>query len=190
MIYGGIIMFKMYEFYIGHIADNGEVSVVGPYLKIADKYMLAPILGRADFAVDIDDLPLNVLSLETIKPEQREFLCRKQPDGTLKPKAMFMIYDEVFDMAENEGLVRGYVTLSELDEAIKNDYESEVVDGFVIHTPEMVAEMTSSQRSEYGHIAFIDRASAGYICRALIHSVDQYDVGMNPYETVFIVRER
>ena len=33
-------------------------------------------------------------------------------------KTMFMIYDEVFDMAENEGLVRGYVTLSELDEAI------------------------------------------------------------------------
>ena len=116
-------MFKMYEFYIGHMADNGEVSVVGPYLKVADKYLLAPILSRADFAADIDELPLNVLSVESIKPEQREFLCKKQPDGTLRPKAMFMIYDEVYEESEDGGLVQGYVTLSELDEAIKTDYE-------------------------------------------------------------------
>lgn len=183
-------MFKMYEFYIGHIADNGEVSVAGPYLKVADKYMLAPILSRADFAADIDELPLNVLSVESIKPEQRKFLCKKEPDGTLKSKAMFMIYDEVYEESEDGGLVQGYVTLSELDEAIRNDYEREVLDELVIHTPGMMAEMSSDQRREYGHIAFIDRASAGYICRALINSVDQYDVGMNPYETVFIVRER
>ena len=56
---------------------------------------------------------------------------------------MFMIYDEVYEESEDGGLVQGYVTLSELDEAIKTDYEREVLDEFVIHTPGMMAEMSS-----------------------------------------------
>ena len=55
-------------------------------------------------------------------------------------------------------------------------------------TPEMIAEMDAEERKQYGHIAFVDYNSTGYICRQLINAVDPYEYGIDRKELVFIVR--
>lgn len=88
----------------------------------------------------------------------------------------------------DEGLVRGYVTLDELDFAAAQDYDPNYLDNIWVRTPEMVAEMDPDMRRGYGHIAFNDQFSTGYICRQLMNAIDPVELDLNEEDLCYVVR--
>ena len=48
--------------------------------------------------------------------------------------------------------------------------------------------MDPETRKEYGHIAYLDHCSTGYICSQLINAVDPFEYGYDSKDLFFIVR--
>lgn len=120
--------------------------------------------------------------------EQVEFFtCEGWTGDERQSIAHFIPYEEIRAMAD-DGLVRGYVTLEELNMVVSNNYSQDTRWDIWVNTPEMVAEIDAEKRKEYGHIAYIDHCSTGYICSQLINAVDPIDYGYESKDLCFIVR--
>ena len=180
-------MSTYYEFYVGKII-NDKYEAVGPYVKREEEYRLIPVLERSRSFITWNEFDAWPLSVEKIADSQMEFFTTEGwQDKERHSIAYYLSYEEILALAD-DGITQGYVTLEELDEVARSNYDPNALWDIWVRTPEMIAEMDSEERKQYGHIAFVDRYSTGYICRQLINTVDPYDYGADRKELVFIVR--
>ena len=180
-------MSTYYDFYLA-VKKDDKIEAIGPYIRKEGEYRLVPIVSRSRCFIDIDDFDGWNLPIDQMAEDQVELFT---DDGWLKDEcqsiAYYVPYEEIRAMA-SDGLVRGYVTLEDLDMVAANDYSQDARWDIGVKTPEMVAEMDQVTRKEYGHIAYIDHCSTGYICSQLINAVDPFDYGFEVKDLYFIIR--
>lgn len=181
-------MSTYYEFYLGIMKDD-KIEAIGPYFKQDGVYHLRPILERSRSFINWNEFDSWPLPVEKMAADQISFFSTESWDDSEERQsiAKYIPYDEISDMAD-DGLVQGYVTLDELDAAAENDYHMDVLWDLWVRTPQMVAEMDPETRKQYGHIAYIDHLSTGYICRQLLNAVDQFEYSISSKDLCFIVR--
>ena len=181
-------MSTTYEFYVGRKTKEGKIEAIGPYARREDGYHLIPIFERSRSIINWDEFAGCKISPEEFTDEQKEYFTTDVWCGDERYSlATFLLYSDVCSLAD-DGIEQGYVTLDELDSAAKSGYDPDVLWDIWVRSPEMIAEMDAEERKGYGHIAFIDHCSTGYICRQLINTVDPYDYGARSEDFGFIVR--
>ena len=180
-------MSTYYEFYIG-MNKGDKVEVIGPYIRKDGEYKLTPILTRSRSFIDWDDFPAWQLPIKMMEADQEKFFTSEGwfDKGRYSISSVVPYYD-VCAMADG-GLVQGYVTLDELDFVAAKEYDPDILDDLWVRTPEMVAEMDPEMRREYGHIAYNDQFSTGYICRQLMNAVDPIELDLNEENLCYVVR--
>lgn len=180
-------MSTYYEFYVGK-KTNDKIEAIGPYARNGEVYSLIPVLSRSRSFIDWEEFDAWTIPIEMMTDDQLDFFSSEGWTGDERYSLSYSIpYEDICAMASN-GIRQGYVTLEELDEAASSDYDPDVLYGLWVRTPEMIAEMDPEERKKYGHIAFVDHLSTGYICGQLINAVDSYDYETNVKDLVFIVR--
>lgn len=181
-------MSTYYEFYVGLLKDD-KIEAIGPYFRQDGVYHLRPILERSRSFIswnEFDSLPLPV---EKMTDDQTPYFSTEGWDDSGEHHSIteYIPYDKVRDMAD-DGLVQGYVTLEELDAVAESDYHPDALWDLWVRTPQMVAEMDSETRKQYGHIAYVDHCRTGYLCRQLLNAVDPFECGVSSKDLCFIVR--
>ena len=180
-------MSTYYDFYLA-VKKDDKIEAIGPYIRKEGEYRLVPIVSRSRSFIDIDDFDGWNLSIDQMAEDQVELFT---DDGWLKDEcqsiAYYVPYEEIRAMA-SDGLVQGYVTLEELDMVAKAECGADAFWDIWVRSPEVAAEMDPETRKEYGHVAYIDRCSTGYICRQLINVVDPFDYGFEVKDLYFIIR--
>ena len=151
-------MSTYYEFYAAAEKD-GKIRAIGPYIRKDGEYRLTPILSRSRCWIS----------------DERQ------------STSYYISYKDIAALAD-DGLVQGYVTLDELNMVVSEHYSQDAIWDIWVKTPEVAAEMDPETRKQYGHIAYIDRCSTGYICSQLINMVDPIEYGYDSEELRFIVR--
>lgn len=180
-------MSTYYDFYAA-VKKDDKIVAIGPYILKDGEYQLMPIVTRSRSFISIDEFGCWDLSIEKMADDQIEFFtCEGWTGDERQSIARYIPYDEVRALAD-EGLVRGYVKLEELDLVAASNYSQDALWDIWVRTPEMIAEMDAEKRKEYGHIAYIDHFSTGYICSQLINTVDPLEYGYETEDLCFIVR--
>ena len=180
-------MSTYYEFYVGK-KINDKYEAVGPYVRRGEEYRLIPVLDRSRSFISWNDFGAWPLPVEKIADDQMEFFTTEGWQGEERYSlAYYLSYEEILALAD-DGITQGYVTLEELDEVARSNYHPDALWDIWVKTPEMIAEMDTEERKQYGHIAFVDYNSTGYICRQLINAVDPYEYGIDGKDLIFIVR--
>ena len=180
-------MSTYYEFYAA-VNKGDKIEAIGPYIKKDGEYRLLPILTRSRSFINFDEFGCWVLPVEKMTDDQVGFFAT---EGWINEEnqsiSYFVPYADICALA-SDGLVQGYVTLEELDAVAESDYHLDALWDIWVRTPKMVAEMDPETRKQYGHIAYIDHCSTGYICRQLVSAVDPIEYGYEREELCFIVR--
>ena len=180
-------MSTYYEFYAA-VKQDEKIEAIGPYIRKDNEYRLVPILTRSRSFINFNEFGCWELSVEQMAEEQVEFFSTEGWTGDKRQSISYHIpYKEICALAD-DGLIQGYVTLEELNTAAASGYHPDALWDIWVRTPEMVAEMDPETRKEYGHIAYIDHCSTGYICRQLINAVDPIEYGYESEDICFIVR--
>lgn len=181
-------MSTTYEFYAGRKTAGGKIEAIGPYVCRDDGYHLIPILERSRSFIDWDEFEAWKMTPDQFTEEQVEYFTADSWNGEERVSlASYIPYKDICKLAD-DGIIQGYVTLEELDAAAKSGYDSDAIWDIWVRTPEMIAEMDAEERKGYGHIAFVDHCSTGYICRQLISTADPYDYRVEEGDFCFIVR--
>ncbi len=182
-------MSTYYEFYTGILRQDGKIEAIGPYVRRDGAYRLEPILIRSRSFINIDEFSAWDVPVEKLIGEQKEFFTTgSREDETVRHSlAWYIPYTEIRTKADS-GLVRGNVTLKELDYIAKNDYDPDCLWDVSVMSAAAAAEMDPEMRKQYGHIAYIDYNSTGYLCSLLIHAADPMCCGEKEEDLVFIVR--
>ena len=180
-------MSTYYEFYIGR--DMGDkIEAIGPYIRKDGEYKLTPLLSRSRSFICWDEFDAWQLDPSKLPEDQIDFFTEESWSGEERRSLSYiMSYYDVADLAE-EGPTQGYVTLDELDYVASQYYAQEALYDIMVRTTAMIAEMDPETRKNYGHIAFTDRNSTGYICMQLINSVDPVEYDVEDDELCFIIR--
>jgi len=180
-------MSTYYDFYAA-VKKNDKIEAIGPYIRKEGEYRLVPIVSRSRSFIHFDEFDYWDLPIEKMIDDQIQFFtCEGWTGEERRSIACYIPYEDIRAMAD-DGLVQGYVTLDELNAVAANDYSQDSLWDVWVKTPEMIAEMDSETRKEYGHIAYIDHCSTGYICSQLINAVDPYEYGYDTKDLCFIVR--
>lgn len=180
-------MSTYYEFYAA-VRKGDKVEAIGPYIRKDGKYHPVPIISRSRSFISFNEFDCRELPVEQMAEDQVEFFSTEGwIDDKRQSISYYVPFKEICALAD-DGLVRGYVTLEELDAVAKSDYHPDALWDIWVSTPDMVAEMDPEARKNYGHIAYIDRCSTGYICSQLINTVDPVEYGYEYEELCFIVR--
>ena len=180
-------MSTYYEFYAA-VEKDGKIEAIGPYVHKDGEYRLTPILSRSRSFIQWDEFECWDLAIEKMAEDQVEFFTDTGwVSDERRSIAYFISYKDIAALAD-DGLVQGYVTLEELDIVAASHYSQDALWDIWVKTPEVAAEMDPETRKEYGHIAYIDHCSTGYICSQLIHAVDPLEYGYEAEELYFIVR--
>lgn len=180
-------MSTYYDFYIG-VKKDDKIEAIGPYIRKDGEYHLVPIVSRSRSFIHFDEFGYWEMPIEMMADDQVEFFTSEGWNSDERHSiSCYIPYEDIRAMAD-DGLVQGYVTLDELDMVAANDYSQDSLWDIWVKTSEMVAEMDPETRKEYGHIAYIDHYSTGYICRQLINAVDPYEYGFEDKDLCFIVR--
>lgn len=180
-------MSTYYEFYAAVNRDD-RIEAIGPYIRERDEYRLVPILSRSRSFISFNEFGCWGLPIEKMAKDQVKFFTTEGwVSDELQSISYFIGYKEICALADN-GLVQGYVTLEELDEVAKSGYHPDALWDLWIRTPQMIAEMDPETRKGYGHIAYVDQCSTGYICQQLISAVDSYEYSFAGEDLYFIVR--
>ena len=181
-------MSTYYDFFAARITDEDMIEAIGPYIRSGEEYRLVPIVSRSRSFIHWDEFGAWALPVSRIPEHQQEiFTDEGWNDDERHSIAYFITYDEVASMA-GDGLIRGYVTLDELDAVTRSNYDPDTFWDLWVRSPETIAEMDAEMRKQYGHIAFIDRFSTEYICRQLIDAVDPIEYSIERSKLCFIVR--
>lgn len=180
-------MSTYYEFYAAAEKD-GKIEAIGPYIRKDGEYRLTPILSRSRSFIQWDEFGYWNLPIEKMAEDQIEFFtdtgCISDERQSI---SYYILYKDIASLAD-DGLVQGYVTLEELNMVASEHYSQDAIWDIWVKTPEVAAEMDPETRKQYGHIAYIDRYSTGYICSQLINMVDPIEYGYESEELRFIVR--
>ena len=181
-------MSTYYDFFAAKITEEDMIEAIGPYIRSGEEYRLVPIISRSRSFIHWDEFGAWALPVNRIPEHQQEiFTDEGWNDDERHSIAYFITYDEAASMA-GDGLIRGYVTLDELDTVIRSNYDPDTFWDLWVRSPETIAEMDAETRKQYGHIAFIDRCSTEYICRQLIEAVDPIEYSIERSKLCFIVR--
>ena len=170
-------MSTYYSFYAA-VKKGDIIEAVGPYKRCGDEYTLVPLLERSRSFIDWGGFDAWKLPVSMMAEKQKDFFSYSM-NGDPRDRtsiAYYMEYDEMLKLA-TDGIVRGYVTVDELDIAAKSNYDPEVLWDICVITPEAVAEMVPEERGKYGHIAYVESNSSRYIARQIIEMTD----GMHLY---------
>lgn len=181
-------MSTYYEFYVAARRDD-KIEAVGPYVRKEDgSFRLTPLLTRSRSFIQWNEFGAWELQVEKMTEDQLEhFTDTGWFDERRRSIAYFIPYREICAMAD-DGLVQDYVTLDELDRVARNDYDPECFWDLDVRSPQAAAEMDPETRKGYGHIAYVDRNSTGYICSQLLNTAEPIDYGLKEEEMCFIVR--
>lgn len=180
-------MSTYYEFYAAAEKD-GKIEAIGPYVCKDGKYRLTPILSRSRSFIQWDEFGYWDLPIEKMAEDQIEFFTDTGWISDERQSISYYIpYKDIAALAD-DGLVQGYVTLEELNMVASEHYSQDAIWDIWVKTPEVAAEMDPETRKQYGHIAYIDRCSKGYICSQLINMVNPIEYGYDSEELRFIVR--
>ena len=180
-------MSTYYEFYAA-VEKDGKIEAIGPYVHRDGEYRLMSILSRSRSFIQWDEFGCWNLPIEKMAEDQVEFFISTGWVSEERHSISYYIpYKDIAALADN-GLVQGYVTLEELDMVAASKYSQDALWDIWVKTPEVAAEMDPETRKEYGHIAYIDHCSTGYICSQLVNAVDSFGYGYESDELYFIVR--
>ncbi|MBR0455535.1 MAG: hypothetical protein IJJ01_02630 [Firmicutes bacterium] len=180
-------MSTYYEFYAA-VEKDGKIEAIGPYIRKDGEYRLTPILSRSRSFIQWDEFGYWDLQIEKMAEDQIEFFTDTGWISDERQSISYYIpYKDIAALAD-DGLVQGYVTLDELNMVSAAHYSQDALWDIWVKTPEVAAEMDPETRKQYGHIAYIDRCSTGYICSQLANMVDPIEYGYESEELRFIVR--
>jgi len=180
-------MSTYYDFYLA-VKKDDKIEAIGPYIRKEGEYRLVPIVSRSRSFIDIDDFDYWNLSIDQMAEDQIEFFTGEGWFSDERQSiAYYVPYEEIRAMA-SDGLVQGYVTLEELDMVAKAECGADAFWDIWVRSPEVAAEMDPETRKEYGHVAYIDHCSTGYICSQLINAVDPFEYGFEVKNLYFIIR--
>ena len=180
-------MSTYYEFYAA-VEKDGKIEAIGPYVRKDGEYRLTPILSRSRSFIQWDEFGCWDLAIEKMTEDQTEFFTDTGwVSDERRSISYFISYKDIAALAD-DGLIQGYVTLDELNMVLIMSVNPGFLWDIWVKTPEVAAEMDPETRKEYGHIAYIDHCSTGYICSQLINAVDPLEYGYETEELYFIVR--
>ena len=75
----------------------------------------------------------------------------------------------------NDIVIRGYLTYNEMEMLIRTDYSLDVIEYELSNVlpAEVYAKMGAEDRTEYGHVGYINENSTKYICNVLSEAVSE-----------------
>jgi hypothetical protein len=175
-----------YEFYAAKKIEEDGIEKIKLVSSIFDaetkKHNIEPLLWRSGGFIDgigIRDC-MSQLPITMIAKEDLDILTIDYSGDNPYSLALYIPYSEAV-MKADAGLVKGYATLEEIHMLSQNDIW---YDNIVVLSSDMVAEMQPDERKKYGHIAFIDKQSVGYIFNVIAENISSHSLFDDKYYIV------
>lgn len=148
-----------YDFYLGK-KENDKIRLVGPIVdnKLHSFYNRSASFFNGDDIYDyMDRLPEQLIAEENIKDLGFTGLTNEYISSSF--------YIKLVDAVKlaNPGLVKGYVTLDDLEYLSTNDYSEDAIDDVRIFKPDYIAELPTNKRKQYVLFAAVSTRGIKYV---------------------------
>lgn len=178
-------MSTYYSFYIGkQNKKTKEITIIGPKLENE----LHSFYSRSGSFIDWEEIQENMdrISPDIITKESWQALGYHSDDD-YKPTTYILSINHATNYATG-GLVKGYVTIEELNYLANNNFNEDAIEDVCIYKPEVIAEIKNSKRDEYVMFAAISTRTFGYICQIALELIEplRYHKDKEVYDYIII----
>ena len=165
------------DVYLGkYNLDEDSIEMIGPYIETYGIMALAPLYScpYSRFSTELKDEG-NIISVEEVTQEKHfPKLFHKDHEDNWVSHSYFIVMDDEFYATP---MVEGYIKVEDSDtfHRCKSDPEYLHWNAPTIYGSDYIAGLSSLQRDDYTHIAYVDIYSIDFIKYQVFHFINQLE---------------